>query len=107
MTGIMQRAFRTRIIDDLKTRAYRVVPLVLECESTEELARRQRTRAEALAGGPDKLKIAIGLEELFGRIHAVFEPPLADEPFLPVDTSGRIEESIAEVIKRIHSEDVA
>lgn len=100
--GIMQRVHRTALLRRLEAEGYRVIPLLLVCRSSEELARRQLARQQALDKRPDRLKIAIGLDELFGRIYQVFEPPDESEPFIPVDTSGTIDGSVETILELLH-----
>jgi hypothetical protein len=95
--GIMRRSERDRLIQWCRSAGFHVVPVLLECASRDAVARRQRARAEQLAVKPEKLKIAIDLDELYGPISAAFDPIEADEGYHRVDTCQPIEASIAQI----------
>jgi len=99
--GILQPAHRDRLMRWIRSGGYRLVPVLLECGSKEAVRERQAKRALSLASQPDRLKIAIGIEELDGPISAAFERPGGDEGFLSLDTSGAIDDSVEAICRRI------
>ena len=99
--GIFQRAYRTELIRRLSNCGDTIIPVMLVCESRDELRRRQEARAHALEQRADKLKIAIGLDELYQRIYPVFEYPNADEKYIVIDTATDIETTVNQVVELI------
>lgn len=99
--GILQPRHRRRLEDWLSANGYRVIPVLLECRSPEAVRARQAAREAELAAAHDRLKIAIGLEELYGPISDAFVRPGDDEGYLTVDTARPIEENVADIRRRM------
>jgi len=95
--GILQPGHRDRLLAWARDNGRRVLPLLLECASREAVCGRQAVREEQLARQHDRLKIAIGMEELEGPITAAFVKPTDGEGFIRIDTSQPIEDNIREI----------
>ena len=95
--GIMQRSHRTELTRRFAKRAFRIIPVLLECRSSEELRDRQHERQSALFERGDKRKISIGIDELLGPIRNAFEEPDDDENYSFVDTSLPIDDCVAQL----------
>jgi len=99
--GILQPRHRGRLMDWARDNGYRLVPLLLQCESREQVVERQARRERSLRDQADRLKIAIGMEELEGPITAAFVKPEDGEGFLRIDTARPIEENIREISRHL------
>jgi len=99
--GILRSVHRDRLMRWIRSRNFRLIPILLECSSRAAVRERQERRALNLALQPDKLKIAIGIEELDGPISDAFERPGDADAFLALDTSRPIEETLAAICRRI------
>jgi hypothetical protein len=99
--GILQPKHRNRLMRWVRNNGYRLVPILLECESRDAVMERQARRALSLSGQSDKLKIAIGMEELEGPICAAFIKPEDAEGFLRINTAEPIEDNIEEICRRL------
>lgn len=95
--GILQKKNRKLLTRWVKDKGYHLVPVLLQCQSREEVQKRQSHRAAVLSTQKDKLKIAIDLEELYGPILAAFQIPEPGEGFHSIDTSKEIEENLEEI----------
>jgi len=96
--GIMRRKYRGHLIEWSRDAGYNVLPILLECNSREAVAARQRARTQALMISPEKQKIAIDLAELYGPISSAFEKIEASERYYVVDTSKPIEVCVNEIV---------
>jgi hypothetical protein len=99
--GILQPQHRNRLMLWIRRSGYRLVPILLQCESKDAIRERQAKRAQSLASQPDKLKIAIDLEELYGPISAAFRKPVDGEGFHVIDTAEAIEDNVKELCRLI------
>lgn len=95
--GILQQQHRKSLSEWINHKQYHCIPILLNCSSEEAVAARQAMRAKELATNHNKLKIAIGLDELYGPISTAFQIPEEEEGYIPIDTSSRIEQNIAEI----------
>jgi hypothetical protein len=95
--GILQPRHRDRLMAWARDHGRWVLPVLLECASRQAVCSRQAAREVQLARGHDRLKIAIGMDELEGPIRAAFVTPADGEGFLRIDTSQPIEENIREI----------
>jgi hypothetical protein len=95
--GILQPRHRDRLMAWASDNGCRAFPILLECRSREAVCSRQSARAAQLARAHDRLKIAIGMEELEGPITAAFVRPTNGEGFLVIDTSRPIGNNIDEI----------
>jgi hypothetical protein len=99
--GILQPAHRARLMDWVRSAGHVLVSVLLECRSREELRERQAARARSLAAQPDRLKIAIGLDELDGPISAAFVRPGDGEGFLVVNTAKPIADNVEQILQHV------
>lgn len=99
--GILPARFREPLIRWIKDHGYRLIPVLLECESRDVVQRRQQARAAALGERPEKLKIAIDLDELYGPINAAFDEIQAGEGYHTIDTDAPIDQNVAEIARLI------
>jgi hypothetical protein len=99
--GILQPAHRDGLMRWIRDNGYRLLPVLLECGSRDVVRERQARRALSLASRPDKLMIAIGMEELDGPISAAFKKPGDAEGFLRINTAEQIEDNVDEICRRI------
>ncbi len=99
--GILQTRYRKKLMHWILDNKYSLVPVLLQCESRTSIQHRQSERARTLAGKPDKLKIAIDLDELYGSISAAFEKPVKEEGFCLINTEESIEDNIEEILHLI------
>jgi dephospho-CoA kinase len=97
--GIMQTKHRETLINWIKDHNYRHILILLQCISKNMIYQRQQIRAEKLAKSFDKLKIAIGMEELYGPISAAFESPVDEEEVHTINTAEPIENNIEEICR--------
>ncbi len=95
--GIMQAKHRGKLMHWIQNSNYHLVPILLQCESKKAIQERQHARAQKLARQPEKLKIAIDLDELYGPIHAAFDEIMDGEGYYTIDTAGSIEKSMEEI----------
>jgi len=99
--GILQPQHRNRLMHWIRSKGYRLVPILLQCKSREAVRERQAARARSLSGQPDKLKIAIGMEELEGPITAAFIEPEHEEGFLRINTAEPIDDNVEEIFRHL------
>jgi len=99
--GIMQAKHRGRLMQWVRNSNFNFIPILLQCESKEAVQYRQQERARKLATQPEKLKIAIDLDELYGPIHDAFDTILDSEGYYKIDTNRPIENSVEEIRRLI------
>jgi hypothetical protein len=99
--GILQPVHRLRLMEWVKSAGHLLVPVLLECRSREEVRERQAARERSLAAQSDRLKIAIGLEELYGPISEAFMRPGDDEGFLIVDTTEPLADNVERILRNV------
>jgi len=99
--GIMQAKHRGELMYWIRNSNYHLIPILLQCESRKAIQQRQQARAQKLASQPEKLKIAIDLDELYGPIHAAFDEVSDGEGYYTIDTTGSIEKSLEEICQLI------
>ncbi|MCZ7560357.1 MAG: ATP-binding protein [Burkholderiaceae bacterium] len=99
--GIMRKKHRRHLIEWSRSVGYDVLPVLLECHSREAIAARQEARMQALALSPEKQKIAIDLDELYGPIASAFEKIEASEGYHVVDTSKPIDVCVNRIVELI------
>jgi len=101
--GIMQAKHRGKLMHWVRNGNYHLVPILLQCESKKAVQQRQQARARALAAQPEKLKIAIDLDELYGPINAAFDEIMDWEGYHTIDTNAPIEKNVEEICRLIVS----
>lgn len=101
--GIMRKKHRRYLIEWSRNAGYDVLPVLLECHSRATIAARQEARMQALALSPEKQKIAIDLDELYGPIDSSFEKIEASEGYHVVDTSRPIDVCVNRIVKLIET----
>lgn len=99
--GIMQAEHRGRLMRWTQSNKHHLVPILLQCKSKKAVEQRQRARTQKLAKQPEKLKIAIDLDELYGPIFAAFDKIRDDEGYYTVNTDEPIEKNVEEICKLI------
>jgi cytidylate kinase len=99
--GIMQMKHRTKLMHWVRNSNYHLVPILLQCESRKAVRQRQQARARAIAAQPEKLKIAIDLDELYGPISAAFDEIMDWEGYHTIDTNAPIEINVEEICRLI------
>ena len=99
--GILPARYRGPLIRWIRDHGYRLIPILLRCESREVVQKRQQARARALGAQPEKLKIAIDLDELYGPINAAFDEIEAWEGYHAIDTDASIEKNVEEICRLI------
>ena len=99
--GILQPKHRNRLMGWVRSHGYRLVPILLQCESREAVQERQARRALSLSGQSDRRKIAIGMEELEGPITEAFVKPEEAEGFLRINTAEPIQDNVEEIRRRL------
>lgn len=99
--GIMLKTHRLHLIEWSRNAGYDVLPVLLECHSREAITARQEARMRALALSPEKRKIAIDLDELYGPIASAFEKIEASEGYHVVDTSEPIDVCVSRIVELI------
>ena len=96
--GIMRARQRADLVRWAKAKGYRVLPLWLVCDDWQELGKRHLARvSEVGKGGRSGAKIEITLDELYQRIRAAFEEPMADEGFWVIDTAKSVQENVSRI----------
>ena len=101
--GIMRKQYRGRLLEWCRNAGYHVLPILLECNSREAVAARQRARALAMMVKPEKQKIAIDLDELYGPISSAFEKIEDAEGFHLVDTSKPIDVCVDKLVELVET----
>ena len=99
--GILQAKHRGRLMQWIRDEDYHLVPILLQCESKTAVQQRQEVRARSLAAQPEKLKIAIDLDELYGPISAAFDAIMEWEGYHTINTDAPIEKNIEEITRLI------
>lgn len=99
--GILQAKHRGKLMQWIRNGNYHLLPILLLCESKKAVEQRQRARAKKLAAQPEKLKIAIDLDELYGPIHDAFDEIMDWEGYHTIDTDRPIEKSVEEICRLI------
>lgn len=99
--GIMQAKHRGTLMHWTRSSNYHLLPILLLCESRETVAQRQQARAQKLARQPEKLKIAIDLDELYGPILAAFDKIMDEEGYYTINTAEPIEKNVDEICQHI------
>lgn len=99
--GIMQAKHRGKLMHWTRNSNYHLLPILLQCESRKAIAQRQQARAEKLAWQPEKLKIAIDLDELYGPILAAFDEIMDREGYYTINTAESIEKNVEEICRFI------
>lgn len=99
--GIMQTKHRGRLMQWIRDENYHLVPILLQCESKKAVQQRQEARARSIAAQPEKLKIAIDLEELYGPISAAFDEIMEWEGYHTINTNAPIEKNLEEITRLI------
>ena len=99
--GIMQAKHRGKLMHWVLNSNYRLIPILLQCESKKVIRQRQQARAQKLAIQPEKLKIAIDLDELYGPISAAFDEIMEWEGYHTIDTTSPIEKNVEEICRLI------
>ncbi len=95
--GIMQMKHRKRLMDWIRKGNYHLLPILLKCDSKNSVEKRQAEREEQIKIRPENLKIAIGLEELYGPISEAFDAIMEWEGYHIINTDKPIEENIDEI----------
>jgi len=101
--GIMQAKHRGKLMHWTRSNNYHLLPILLQCESGEAVAQRQHARAQELASQPEKLKIAIDLDELYGPILAAFDKIMDEEGYYTINTAEPIEKNVEEICQHVLS----
>jgi hypothetical protein len=99
--GIMQAKHRGKLMQWARSGNYHLLPILLQCESMEVVAQRQHARAQKLARQPEKLKIAIELDELYGPILTAFDKIMDEEGYYTINTAEPIEKNVEEICQHI------
>jgi len=101
--GILPSKHRGNLMQWIRKNNYHLVPILLQCESKKDIEQRQQARAQALASQPEKLKIAIDLDELYGPILAAFDKIMDSEGYYTINTAESIEKNLEEICVLIHN----
>ena len=101
--GIMRKRYRGWLLEWSRNAGYNVLPILLRCDSREAVAARQSARAQALMAKPEKQKIAIDLDELYGPISSAFEKIEDSEGYYVVDTSKPIDDCVEQIVGLIEA----
>ena len=101
--GIMQAKHRGKLMHWIRNSNYHLVPILLQCESKQAIQQRQQARAQKIAGQPEKLKIAIDLDELYGPIYAAFDEIMDREGYYTINTAEPIEKNVGEICQHIQN----
>ena len=101
--GILPSKHRMNLMQWIRNNNYHLVPILLQCESRRAIEQRQQARAQALASQPEKLKIAIDLDELYGPILAAFDKIMDSEGYYTINTAESIEKNVEEICVLIHN----
>jgi hypothetical protein len=99
--GIMQAKHRGKLMQWVRDAHHRLIPILLQCESKQAVQQRQQARERTLAAHPEKLKIAIDLDELYGPISAAFDEIMGWEGYHIIDTNAPIEKNVEEISRLI------
>jgi hypothetical protein len=102
--GIMRARERGDLIRRVEAEGHRVVLLWLQCDDLQELEKRHMAREQEIGKGKSSgAKIDITLDELYQRIRAAFEEPVADEGFWVINTEKHIQENVATICHLVGS----